>query len=143
SRLYNSQSTVTTGPVGANWSHSFSAHLVRKSATVVQAVRADQKTLTFTLTQGQWVSDADVNSHLTQSTSGWRYTTGDDSVEKYDASGKLLRIVTRAGLTQSLHYNAQGLLTSVADPFGRALTFTYDVSRRIAKMTDPAGQVYT
>ena len=70
---------------------------------------------------------------------GWRYMTGSDLVETYDATGKLLTITTRAGLTQRLRYNAQGRLTSVTDPFGRTLTFAYDTESRVSSVTDPAG----
>src|SRR5262249_27231965 len=52
-------------------------------------------------------------------------------------------IANRAGLTQTLTYDAQGRLTSVTDPFGRMLTLTYDTQNHIATMTDPAGGVYT
>lgn len=142
-RFYNSQSPVTTGPLGANWSHSYSAHITSLSSTSVQVVRADQKLLTFTLTNGQWIADADVNSRLTQTASGWRYTTGSDRVETYDATGTLLSIAHRTGLTHTLTYNAQGLLTAVTDPFGRTLTFTYNASGHLTTMTDPAANLFT
>lgn len=140
-RAYNSQST-DAGRFGANWSDSFSAHLVRISATVVQAVRPDHKTLTFTLVNGQWTADADVNDRLSAMASGWRYVTGQDAVETYDAQGRLLRLTNRAGLSQTLAYDAQGNLLSVTDPVGRTLRFDNDAQGRVVALTDPAGRAY-
>lgn len=147
-RYYNSQATESDD-VSANWSHSYSATIQQVSATVVHVVRADQKVLTFTLTGGVWTPDADVNARLAQlqtpqgQTTGWRYTTGEDGLETYDAAGRLLALANRTGLTQTLTYDAQGRLTAVRDPFGRTLGIAYDSSNRINRMTDPAGGLFT
>jgi YD repeat-containing protein len=84
---------------------------------------------------------------------GWRYTTATgDMVETFNASGLLVTRQNRAGLTQTLTYSdantspsiapRAGLLLSVADHFGRTLTFHYDSSGRIDRITDPAGGEY-
>jgi YD repeat-containing protein len=150
-RTYNSQS-VRLGRLSANWSHSYSAHIQRSTLfepifSVVEVVRADGKVLFFSrhFTSSEWQSNGDINSRLqsrTDGSGGWRYTTGFDDVEIYDAAGRLLSMTTRAGLTQDLHY-AQGRLESVTDPFGRTLTFAYD-GNRISSITDPdpAGGTY-
>jgi RHS repeat-associated protein len=147
-RAYNSQGS--TGPFGVNWSHSYNARIQQVSSTSVQVIRADQKTLTFTLTNGLWLSTPDINSTLVPLTdmsgtfAGWRYTTGADDVETYNATGALLSITTRAGLAQTLRYNAQGMLASVTDPSGvRSLTFAYDANNRVRSITDPASGAYT
>ena len=147
-RAYNSQSG-SAGTFGVNWSHSYSARIHQVSSTSVEVIKADQKTLTFSLKDGLWRSTPDTNSTLESMTdtsgaiTGWRYTTGSDLVETYDATGKLLTITTRAGLTQILRYNAQGQLTSVTDPFGRTLTFAYDTESHVSSVTDPAGGTYS
>lgn len=81
---------------------------------------------------------------------GYRYTTASgDQVEMYDATGNLLSIQNRAGLTQTLTYSdastpatvaaRPGLLIKITDPFGRALNLHHDTEGRIAQMIDPAG----
>lgn len=110
--------------------------------------RGDEKTLRFTLNNGVWQADADVNSKLAQlpdnagRLAGWRYTTDADSVETYDAQGHLTVLTNRAGLTQTLHYDTTGRLLTVSDPFGKKLTFGYNAQNRIAVATDPAGNRY-
>jgi RHS repeat-associated protein len=147
-RYYNSLGSIA-GPLGSNWSHTYSASVSQTSSTTIQVNRKSQRSLTFTLVGSTWTPDADVNDHLVQqmnssgATTGWVLTTGSDSVETYNASGVLISIATRSGLTQSLSYNGQGQLSTVTDLFGRTLTFTYDGSGRISAMADPAGRVNT
>jgi RHS repeat-associated protein len=147
-RYYNSLGT-RTAPIGVNWSHRYSASIIGATATTVVVIRPDQRQLTFSLKQGRWSSDADVNDRLVEQTTssgvvtGWVLTTGSDNVETYNASGTLLSIATRSGLTQTLSYNGLGQLVRVTDQFGHALSFTYDSNHRLFTMTDPAGRVTT
>ncbi len=103
------------------------------------------------------MADADVADRLTELKdvngvrTGWQYTVAaDDSVEAYNAAGKLLTITDRTGRTQTLTYDlplASGgdddpkTLDVVTDDTGRQLVFTYDAYKRIATVTDPAGGV--
>ena len=140
SRHYNSQST-TLGELGANWT-AF-AKLTDLTASNLKAVRPSGRTFTFSLNNGQWQPDADVADKLEQLADGrWRYTVSDDSIEIYDASGKLQQVSNRQGLSQTYAYDAGGRLSRITDPYGRKLSFTYDTNGRIQGMTDPAGGVY-
>jgi RHS repeat-associated protein len=147
-RYYNSLGSVT-GTLGTKWSHSYSAFIRQTSSTTVQATRGSQKVLTFSLVGSTWAADPDVNVRLLQqtdsagATTGWLLTSGHDNVETYNASGVLISVATRAGLTQTLAYNGLGQLSTVTDPFGRTLTFNYDSSGRINTMVDAAGRTNT
>jgi YD repeat-containing protein len=148
-RHYNSLSRAV-GPLGHSWSHDFEAKILTLTPTLVQTIRGSQKTFTFNLVAGQWVSDSDVTSRLTQQvngtgqTVGWRHVTGTNGVETYDAAGRLVTIADPRGTTRSLSYDAtSGLLTSVADSFGRSLTFAYDGAKRLSTLTEPNGTSYT
>ena len=66
----------------------------------------------------------------------WELKLADDSVESYDASGRLLSIVTRAGLTTTMTWTS-GKLTAVTDNFGRALTLAYTARGQVASVTQP------
>lgn len=150
-RYYNSQSTLSAGlaagTLGANWSHHLGSYLVTVSATSKKMIRADGKVITFTLSSGNWVADADINAKLIPVLSGttltgWNYTTEEDQAESYDVSGKLVSIANRAGLKQTFAYDASGRLASVADPFARTLSFSYDANNRIIGFTDPSARAY-
>lgn len=104
----------------------------------------------------------DVNGAIT----GWDYVSAqDDETEHFDATGKLVSIANRAGLTQTLIYsdgtaganggyvlNATGAATTVvlpagrlirvADSFGHTLQFGFDSVGRVVKAINPAGGVY-
>ena len=136
------------------WTHSYdrkvsSSYLTGATTGLAVLSRPDGKALRFNLTGGVWAPDRDVADTLVRlsdasgNTTGWVATIAtDSSLENYAADGKLMSIVSRAGLTQTLAYS-NGLLTSVTDSYGRQLSFTYDASARMISMTDPAGQVYS
>lgn len=170
-RSYNSFFAITAAqsgnglgayvsPMGVDWTFSYAAAILPDSAqplSSVKTLRPDGRVLTYTLANGVWSSDADINARLTAQTSstgaimGWTLTTDDDATETYDASGRLQSITNRAGLTQTLSYSTgstpaavapvPGLLVAVTDGFGRQLQFTYNAQRRIQTATDPDGGI--
>lgn len=116
---------------------------------MIQANRPDGKKLEFSLVGGNWVGDNDVKDKLERLLDsggqpvGWRYTLiADDTVETYNNQGLLTAIADRAGLTQTLAYDAAGRLVSVTDAFGRTLAFSYNADGRISSITDPANGIY-
>ncbi|RSZ55086.1 RHS repeat protein, partial [Massilia atriviolacea] len=80
------------------------------------------------------------------------YNAANDSTERYGLDGYIQTITSRGGLVQTFTYSPSAtgsgvdspsrLLQSVADPFGRALTFTHDSAGRIDTMTTPEGGIY-
>ncbi|MEA3195517.1 MAG: hypothetical protein QOD26_3850, partial [Betaproteobacteria bacterium] len=154
---------------GWHWRDSFNRAISRiGSSTTAIAYRPDGKALQFTLSAGVWSPDAGTPDRLVQTTSpaGWQLTTASsDEVETYDSAGKLLTIKARSGLTQTLTYSdgtnganggvvldasgnptsfilAAGYLIRAADHFGRTISFGYDNTGRVIKVTDPASGVY-
>ena len=114
------------------------------SITAATVKRPNGDVYYFTLVNGQYVPDSDVNDVLTQTTTGWTYALRDGTVETYDANGRLTAITNAAGMSQNLNYDATtGYLTSVTDAFGHSLTFTYDSQGRLSTMTDPDGNQTT
>jgi YD repeat-containing protein len=174
-RYYNSALEAYDGRLGGHWQHTYTRRLLTDAGTHATYYQADGKQLVFTLQTGAWVGDADVPDILTefkdsnQIPTGWTLRrAANDDLESYDASGNLVAIQTRNGLTQSLTYTdgtngatsgnggfvldaagnpttavlQLGLLLRVADNFGRTLTFGYDQFSHIVKITDPAGGVF-
>jgi len=98
---------------------------------------------------------------------GWRLDVANgDEVENYDAAGRLLSIVSRTGLASTFLYAdgtsggpngdlaidgsgqptiqwvPAGKLLRATDPYGRTLTFKYDLGSRVARVIDPAGGIF-
>jgi len=159
-RTYNSQS-LRNSRFGANWADAFQRLVLTSPDYPNDAAvrRADGKEIFFTLTNGVYVSDADVTDRLAAARDGtgkvtsWQYLVGaDQSKENYDANGRLTSIVFRNGVVWTLSYSSAstaaivaptaGLLLSVTDNFGYVLNFSYDSNRRISRMTDAKGQLY-
>jgi YD repeat-containing protein len=158
-RYYNASTTASPSNLGAGWSHVYTrSSTLQASGTSVTIRRNDGKEYNFKLSAGLWVSDADVPDRLEELKdsagvrTGWRYTTAANSVETYTASGILVSIADRSGLTQTLTYSdastpitvapIAGLLLRVTDTYGHQLNFTYDAHSRLSTLTDPAGGVY-
>jgi YD repeat-containing protein len=162
-RTYNS--LVWIFPGRKFWRHSYerSIDLNTDGTVPVAAVhRQDGTSYLFREDTGIYVTNADVSHRLEKlvdgsgQLSGWRLTeAADDSVETYDAAGRLLEIARRDGRRQVLEYSdsstpveiapVPGLLVRVTDHYGRALQLRYDLKQRLVKLIDPAGEqfVYT
>jgi hypothetical protein len=122
------------------------AYLIREDAT--------QRIYDYT-SAGAWSArQAGDRNTLTELRDGANKRTGfqykiwaDDSVEHYDAGGRLLRVVQRNGWTTTLTYSDAttpptvapfaGLLISVRNHFGRELRLTYDAAGRLAELLPP------
>lgn len=162
-RLYNSQLNkhrLDQAIVGANWTMNYGqivSYWPTMTPNTVHLIRADGNVIEFRKNGFVWISDADESGQLIQLTdsnsnlTGWKFTQSNDTVEEYDAVGKLQTITNRAGLTQTFAYgisSASGgdddpdTLDTVTGPFGRTLKFSYDANKRIEILTDPENQEY-
>lgn len=142
-RYYDSKMAVD-GTFGSHWRHDYERRIETVSATVVKVRRADGKASKFTLINGQWAADGRVNLRLQSlgSGQGWRVVGPRDEVELYDAQGRLIQLISRGGLSQTLVYDGTGKLATVTDSFGRQLRLQYDAQGRVVLVTDPAGKLY-
>lgn len=143
--------------MGVLWRHSYQRGIIVRATTgssgieMAAAYRHDGKVLAFNNFNGNYVAEADVREQLVKLEDGsWRLTSADgEQTEEYDSTGRLAKIVARTGLYQSLTYDTCGLLRTVTDSFGRALTLDYtavctDVpftAYRVSSVTDPSGGV--
>ncbi len=161
---YNSvpvnQMPIVPYTFGRNWSFNYGTRVWLMAANKAVSLRPDGQILQFTppVSGNVYVSEPDVPDTLTKLVSGstltgWTYkVAADDSLETYNADGKLTSITYRNGQTVTLTYSITstptsiapraGLLITVTDHFGRALQFIYDTSARIKRATDPVGNQY-
>ncbi|WP_168735242.1 RHS repeat protein [Pseudothauera rhizosphaerae] len=86
------------------------------------------------------MGDSDVVGKLTKGATTWTYRSGDDTVDTFNASGRLVTRVLPDGRALSFAYDTGGRLVSVTDNFNRALQFAYDGRGLLVEVTDPAGQ---
>jgi RHS repeat-associated protein len=165
-RFYRSSPSVTAswqttvGRLGYSWSDTYSSSVTMRAGSASAAVpdvasvtRPTGHEVMFYRSAGVWVSEGDITDRLTQqvdgsgNTTGWQYrNASDDSVQAYDASGRLVSITSRTGVTQSLTYSTAstgttvapgaGFLILVTDSFGNSLSFTYDSQQRISTITE-------
>ena len=117
-RSYNSGAGTNTftALLGAGWQHSYARRLSVGSVTnpsyaeVVSAFRGDGRLVAYSASGPNWIKWPDVNDQLIEirDTSGvragWKTLTATNDVETYDASGRLLSVVSSAGATTTLFY---------------------------------------
>jgi YD repeat-containing protein len=137
---YLGEGWLLSSSVGSQWIHTFSRALnvfetssttASVSTPLVQALRDDGTHWRFPSSAIEVTATGFSHAKLLRTPTGYRLTTPDDTVEQYNATGRLLSITTRAGVVQTLNYEAnppsgqEPKLLSVVDSYGRSLTFTY------------------
>jgi YD repeat-containing protein len=163
-RLYSSQwgdGAAVQGmgaiqPWRGGWRHNWQAAITALPDGSLRAFRPDGVVLSLAAsatTANTWLS-AGTRDSVTATVDALGARTGysfnaaaDDSVETYDAAGKLLSAKQRNGWTTTLTYSdaatptaiapRAGLLLSVKNQFGREIKFTYDQRGRIAEVLPP------
>lgn len=146
-RYYNSlpPRAATLGPHWRHW-YDRSIGIVTvedkgKTSTYADMVRPDGRVLRFTLSNGVWVAPPDAVDRLENlAGGGYRYVCGDDNVEVFSSSGRLVTLSAREGFTQVLEYDTSQRLSRVTDAFGRTLRFIYNTAGVLARVRDPANQ---
>jgi RHS repeat-associated protein len=140
-RYYNSLASPDTiaTTLGLNWRTNYDRYIRINSPTAVVAERADGQEIAFSLVSGVWVTDSDLDAKLTNTGTSWTLTDRDDTVETYTTSGTskalLQSSVARGGFTQTMQYDANGLLASVTDSYNRQLTFLFLVGKLLSVST--------
>ena len=130
--------------MGFGWIHNYSARLITTGSQLTGAVRASgyAEPLYKRPNTNNFVSRTGSGVQVEPNGSGWVLYQTDGSKENYDATGRLISLVDKAGNVTTLAYDSlSGLLTQVTDAFGHSLTFSYDISLQyLLSITDGAGQ---
>jgi RHS repeat-associated protein len=136
--------------LGPRWRTPYDSRLYFTTASTLTraALVNDNGTIKYFRTDGSeypHYSNTPVESLTDNGNGTWTLTRGDDSIEIYDAQGRLLSLWDKVRLGRTLAYGSDGRLQSVTDARGRVLGFehlpTAD-SGRVVVMTTPAGQEY-
>jgi RHS repeat-associated protein len=166
----NNRADTRVGPLGPGWTHSYNTRLTEPGdgTADVLVVRPDGNTDRFQANpNGTYSAPAAVYSTLTRSTDGiFVLTEKDQTSWTFDPSGRLTLVADRFGNASALTYNNQGQVLSIADPAGRgsltlgytngrlttitdwatparAVTYQYDATGRLWKVTDREGKTTT
>ncbi|MDP9043321.1 MAG: DUF6531 domain-containing protein [Pseudomonadota bacterium] len=155
-RFYNSSEAAGQGEMlGGAWRSGFESKVVASSEGA-SVYRPDGRIFHFSGRGSAYVADGDVNDTLVRvsgTPGGWHYVDmSAGRVEAYDTAGRLTRLTRHDGRSLTLTYStadtpaeiAPGAdyLIAVTDPFGRALRFYYDDSKRLRAAVDASGHAY-
>jgi RHS repeat-associated protein len=151
SRSYNAQLAVNStaaGPFGHGWTATFRDHLDVPASLdddlVVHFANGSQARFAGDVEDGvyEYTPDQYVQATLTRSAGIFTLTTPDQTVYRFDTSGKLLSEADNNGNTTTLSY-VGGRLDQVTDWSGRHLDYTYNSDGTVASVTDPLGHEVT
>jgi RHS repeat-associated protein len=115
----------------------YSAYGTAPESTPVEydVIRDDGQTLRFTTQNGLINNPPGISLRLAQTGSGFTLTDDNDNVETYNTSGVLQSITSRAGVIQTIAYDANGRLSGITDSFGNSLSITRNSANTIASVT--------
>lgn len=137
---------ISGGPMGERWRHNFEGSITytedgsNKFADVIDSTGSI--VMFYKEGAGDWTPYYDdVVSTLTgDSSSGFTYTTVDETKEIYNGSGQLTRIEYRGFEATNLDYNSTtDLLETVSNEHGQSLDFTYNADGTIDEVDTPSG----
>jgi len=147
------------GAMGANWVHNHQLLLRRTSATKVAVYYTKGKVIFFEKKNGAWQMAAAPIGFVYMGTP-YQMVEAGSKLEMMDPQQRVIltfeftglangqvtgveKVRDRNGNAHAYAYDAQGLLTDVADGLGRTLTFTYKVAAgvsRVETVTDQSGR---
>lgn len=144
-RTYNSLTASTvTGDFGYGWTWNYGVSLDTTSDTygVVLTGADGGKTYFKRNADGTLTGEYGQFDTLTFDAVAQEYTLlhPNQDREVFSAAGKLLRQVDPDGNTTTLARDGSGHLTTITEPTGRTLAFTY-TGAYIATITDPVGRI--
>lgn len=149
-RYYNSVVLDDRAGIGFGWTHSQFRRLIFRMRGEVRAMRGDGATIKFqSVTPGDpYTTDPDVDLKLEKNSDGtYRITLRDGATEDYNANGLLTKIADSSGLATTYTYlNGYGKLGTVRGPFGHTMTFAWSSSANTSSLksiTLPSGRVIT
>jgi len=158
-RNYTASNPYSKLTSGKGWSTKVLSYITT-DGTNISMFRPNSSLYTFRLINGVFAPDADISDRLIEIRDnnigliGYQYTVAsDNSVETYNAAGKLINIADKASNTVTYTLSttttpatialSPNLPITMTNQLGQSLRFTYDASSRIKKMINPAGGVYT
>jgi RHS repeat-associated protein len=142
-RTYNSLRANKKGRFGYGWSDNYGWSLAEDATTgVVNVVEGTGATASFYPDgSGGYATDSAVLASLEKLPGGgWRLVRAPHQTYTFDGTGRLLTLSKMGGAATSLSYTG-ALLTSVSDPNGRSVTYTYNAAGLVISATGPGARM--
>ncbi len=145
-RKYNHQD-MREGPFGYGWTFNYDISLtmaVKEGVTVWTAMGlVPGMRLEFRRDpSGSIIPPKGFYFELILEADGISIRQKDGKVFKFDASGKLVKIVDRNNNGLTFSYDGSGRLITVSDDTGRSLRFSYGTNNKISRIVDPANREF-
>ena len=145
-RTYNSND-LRKGPFGTGWVYSYDQHLIETTDGVqVFAIcsQSNGKLERFIKkADGTYTPPPHVRASLVKNadkTYTFRENTG--FTRRFNANGLLTSIADRNSNTLTFAYDSTGFPTTITDASGRVVKFTKGADGRVESLTDPANRVF-
>ena len=127
-RVYNSLAASSDGPFGYGWQGSAMVALhedpLNSSVTVQQ--ETGSSSLFWPASGGTYTTSSNTDATLLKYTGvGWTFTRHATDVLNFNTAGQLVSEEDLNGETTSYAYDGAGHLTTMTDPAGRTLTYTW------------------
>jgi RHS repeat-associated protein len=139
-RAYSSGSSADTG-FGLGWSQTGLASATELASGAVLILRQDgRQDLFYKTGEGTYKAPSGVTSTLAKAEGTFQLTTLENTVYRFDASGRIASITDDHGLKTTYGYDANGRLATITDPSAQTLTFSYNASNHITSVKDSTGR---
>ncbi|MGE5335868.1 MAG: right-handed parallel beta-helix repeat-containing protein, partial [Nitrososphaerota archaeon] len=138
-RAYNSGSEADTG-LGPGWSQTGLASAMELESGEVLVIRQDGRQDVFAKTETGYQAPSGVTDVLTKVAGAFELTTLQNTVYRFDSSGRIASITDDHGLKTTYAYDANGRLATITDPSAQTLTFSYNSSNHITAVKDSTGR---
>jgi len=138
-RAYYSGSSSDTG-LGPGWSQTGLSSATELASGEVLVLREDGRQDLFQKTESGYEAPSGVTDALAKVEGTFQLTTLQNTVYRFDASGRIASITDDHGLKTTYAYNAEGRLATIADPSAQTLTFGYNASNHITSVKDSTGR---
>jgi RHS repeat-associated protein len=139
-RAYSSGSSTDTG-FGPGWSQTAFASATELASGAVLILRQDgRQDLFYKTGEGAYKVPSGVTSTLAKVEGTFQLTTLENTVYRFDASGRIASITDDHGLKTTYGYDANGRLATITDPSAQTLTLSYNASNHITSVKDSTGR---
>ena len=138
-RSYYSGSAEDTG-LGPGWSQTGLASITELASGEVLVVRQDGRQDLFQKTESGYQPPSGVTDALAKVEGTFQLTTLQNTVYRFDSSGRIASITDDHGLKTTYAYNAEGRLATITDASAQTLTFSYNSSNHITSVKDSTGR---
>ncbi|TLN00153.1 RHS repeat protein, partial [bacterium] len=136
--LNSTEKEMYRGPLGHNWQFGYDKLLVMYGDGSIEATGGDGGGYFFRPSGSGYTTDPDVTERLVKNSDGtYAVITKYGTVYRFNTDGMLDSVTDRNGNAVTLTYDPEGLLRAVTDAAGRATSLYYDPMGRITLIEDP------